>query len=67
MNGRGTDSSNRKHTLINCNDDHMSAGVARMAFIEAAKEADIYIDAPGRPQPTGKLEKRRMGWMQRRA
>lgn len=46
-----------KFALLKCYDGEMSPGVARMAFIEAAKEADIYIDAPGRPESTGKLEK----------
>lgn len=55
------------HALIECFDGKMSPGVARMAFIEAAKEADIYIEAAGRPVSAGKLEKWRKGKMRRRA
>lgn len=44
-----------KHALIKCYDGHMSPGVARMAFIEAAKEAEIYVDAPGRPKQPASL------------
>lgn len=46
-----------KFALVKCYDCEMSPGVARMAFIEAAKEADIYVKAVGRPQSTEKLEK----------
>lgn len=46
-----------KHALVQCFDGKMSPGVARMAFVEAAKEADICIDAQPRPQSTGKLER----------
>ncbi|MDQ0995199.1 hypothetical protein QFZ34_000376 [Phyllobacterium ifriqiyense] len=46
-----------KHALLECYDGKLSPGVARMAFIEAAKEADIYVEAVGRPSSTGKLEK----------
>jgi hypothetical protein len=42
-------------------------GVARMAFIEAAKQADIYVEAVGRPASTGKLEKWRKDKMRRSA
>lgn len=37
-----------KHALVECFDGKMSPGVARMAFIEAAKEAHIYIEAVAR-------------------
>ncbi|MEP7453341.1 DUF982 domain-containing protein [Phyllobacterium sp. SB3] len=66
----GTDSEKldiAKHALIKCYDGEMSPGVVRMAFIEAAKEADIYVEAPGRPVSTGKAEKWRKGNMRRRA
>jgi hypothetical protein len=56
-----------KHALVQSFDGKMSPGVARMAFIEAAKEAEIFIEAAGRPQPTGKPEKWRKGKMRRRA
>lgn len=46
-----------KHALLECYDGKLSPGVARMAFIEAAKEADIYVEAVGRPVSTGKLER----------
>lgn len=51
-----------KHALLKCIEGEMSPGVARMAFIEAAKEADIYIEAQPRPQSTGKLQR----WGKRR-
>jgi hypothetical protein len=35
----------------------VSAAVARVAFIEAAKEADIFVETPKRPPPTGKLQR----------
>lgn len=66
----GTDSEKldiAKHALVKCYDGEMSPGVARMAFVEAAKEADIYVEAAGRPVSTGKLEKWRKGKMRRRA
>jgi hypothetical protein len=56
-----------KHALVQSFDGKMSPGVARMAFIEAAKEAKIFIEATGRLQPTGKLDKWRKGKMRRRA
>ncbi|MGN7772188.1 DUF982 domain-containing protein [Phyllobacterium sp. 22552] len=56
-----------KHALLECYDGKLSPGVARMAFIEAAKEADIYIEAIGRPPSTGKVDKWRNGKMRRRA
>lgn len=46
-----------KHALLECFEGRMSPGVARMAFIEAAKEANIYIEAAGRPPSTGRLER----------
>lgn len=56
-----------KHALVKCYEGQMSSGVARMAFIEVAKEADIYIEAAGRPPSTGKLEKWHKGKARRRA
>ncbi len=46
-----------RHALLECYDGNLSPGVARMAFIEATKEADIYVEAVGRPPSTGKQEK----------
>lgn len=56
-----------KHALLKCLEGEMSPGVARMAFIEAAKEAEIYIETAGRPVSAGKLEKWRKGKMPRSA
>lgn len=55
---KGTKLSIAKHALLKCLEGEMSPGVARMAFIEAAKEADIYIEAAGRPPTTGKAQRR---------
>jgi len=49
--------STAKHALLSCLEGKLSPGAARFAFIEAAKEADIYVDLPGRPPPTGKLQR----------
>ncbi|WP_157179344.1 DUF982 domain-containing protein [Phyllobacterium sp. YR531] len=65
----GTDSEKldvAKHALVKCYDGEMSPGVARMAFVEAAREADIYVEAAGRPVTTGKLEKWRKEKVSRR-
>lgn len=35
--------STAKHALVKCYNGKMLPGIARMAFIEAAKEADIYV------------------------
>ncbi|MHC1549377.1 DUF982 domain-containing protein [Phyllobacterium sp. K27] len=51
------------HALVKAYDGEISSDTARAAFIEAAKEADIYIEAAGRPVSTGKLEKWRKGKM----
>lgn len=56
-----------KHALVKSYDGEMSPGVARMAFIEAAKEAEIYVEAAGRPPLAGKIESWRRGKMRRRA
>jgi hypothetical protein len=40
-----------KYALLSCLEGKLSPGAARFAFIEAAKEADIYVDLPGRPPP----------------
>jgi Protein of unknown function (DUF982) len=42
------------HALVEAFEGKMSPGVARMAFIEAAKEADIYIEAVARQPQTDK-------------
>jgi len=33
------------------------AAVARVAFVEAAKEADIFVEVQKRPAPTGKVQR----------
>lgn len=39
-----------KRALLTCIEGGLSPGTARFAFIEAAKEADIYVETTGRPQ-----------------
>ncbi len=48
---------NCKAILLKCLAGECSAAIARVAFVEAAREADIYIDTTPRPPPTGKLER----------
>jgi hypothetical protein len=48
---------NCKEILLTCLAGECSAAIARVAFVEAAREADIYIDTTPRPPPTGKLER----------
>ncbi|CAN7303042.1 DUF982 domain-containing protein [Phyllobacterium sp. LjRoot231] len=43
-----------KYALLSCLEGKLSPGSARFAFIQAAKEANIYVDAPERGPPTGK-------------
>lgn len=47
-----------KAILLKCLAGDCSAAVARVAFVEAAREASIYIDTTPRPPPTGKLGSR---------
>ena len=44
-----------KAILLKCLEGGCSAAVARVAFVEAAREAGIYADTTPRPPPTGKL------------
>jgi hypothetical protein len=46
-----------KHALVECFDGKMSPGGARTAFIEAANQADISIEAAQRPLSTGKRQR----------
>jgi hypothetical protein len=46
-----------KAILLKCLAGECSAAVARVAFVEVAREADIYIDTTPRPPATGKLER----------
>ncbi|MBB3146159.1 hypothetical protein FHS21_002574 [Phyllobacterium trifolii] len=43
-----------KHALVACLEGKLSAGSARFAFIQAAKEAGNYVDEPERGPSTGK-------------
>ena len=43
--------------LYHCLAGRCSAAVARVAFIEAAKEVGIFIETAQRPPPTGKVER----------
>ncbi len=44
-----------KAILLKCLEGNCSAAVARVAFVEAAREANIYVETMRRPPPTGKL------------
>jgi hypothetical protein len=46
-----------KMILLNCLAGDCSSRIARVAFIEAAREADIFVETPKRPPPTGKLQR----------
>ena len=48
---------NCKAILLKCLEGGCSTAIARVAFVEAAREAGIYIDTTPRPPPTGKLER----------
>ena len=41
--------------LLKCLEGGCTAAVARVAFVEAAREAGIYVNTTPRPPPTGKL------------
>lgn len=41
--------------LLKCLEGGCSAAVARVAFVEAAREAGIYVEPMARPAPTGKM------------
>ncbi len=46
-----------KLILLKCLAGDCSTRTARVAFIEAARDADILVETPRRPPPTGKLER----------
>jgi hypothetical protein len=48
---------NCKEILLKCLAGECSAAIARVAFVEAAREADIFIETTPQPPPTGKLER----------
>jgi Protein of unknown function (DUF982) len=48
---------NCKEILLKCLAGDCSAAIARVAFVEAAREAGIYIDTVPQPASTGKLER----------
>jgi len=58
---------NCKEILLQCLAADCSAAIARVAFVEAAREAGIYIDTTPRPPPTGKLERWHKSKPRRRA
>ncbi len=43
--------------LLKCLEGGCSAQVARVAFVEAAREANIFMETPTRPPGTGKVER----------
>lgn len=55
-----------RHALLSCLERKLSPGAARVAFIEAAKEAGNYVDEPQRLSPAGKLKKWHKGKPRRR-
>ena len=44
-----------RQILLNCLAGECSDAVARVAFVEAAREAGIFVETVPRPPPTGKL------------
>lgn len=56
-----------KAILLKCLEGGCSTAVARVAFIEAAGEAGIYVDTTPRPPPTGKLQRWHKNKPRRRA
>jgi hypothetical protein len=56
-----------KQILLKCRSGKSSAAVARVAFVEAAREADIFVEMPKRPSPTGKLTRWHKGRTKRRS
>lgn len=46
-----------RQILLNCLAGECSAAVARVAFVEAAREAQIYVETTPRPSPTGKTDR----------
>jgi Protein of unknown function (DUF982) len=47
--------STAKAILLKCLEGGCSAAVARVAFVEAARESNIFIETTPSPPPTGKL------------
>ena len=43
--------------LLKCQEGGCTAAVARVAFVEAAREAGIYVEPMQRPPSTGKLQR----------
>ena len=52
----GTELTSFKAILLKCLAGECSAAVARVAFVEAAKEARIFLETTPRPVATGKLQ-----------
>ncbi|MEK1886155.1 MAG: DUF982 domain-containing protein [Phyllobacterium sp.] len=46
-----------KAILLKCLEGGCSAAVARVAFVEAAREANIFVEVQARPAPTGKPQR----------
>ncbi len=46
-----------KKILLQCLAGECSAAVARVAFVEAAREAGTYVETMPRPEATGRLER----------
>ena len=46
-----------REALLACLERKLSPGAARIAFIEAAKEAGNYVDEPTRLPPAGRVKK----------
>jgi hypothetical protein len=48
---------NCKEILLTCLAGECSPAIARVAFVEAAREANIFIETTQRPPATGRLER----------
>jgi hypothetical protein len=48
---------NCKEILLTCLAGDCSAAIARVAFVEAARESGIFIETTPQPPPTGKLQR----------
>ena len=53
----GSKLSMAKAIVRKCLEGECSAAVARVAFVEAAREANILVEAQTRPAPIGKLQR----------
>jgi Protein of unknown function (DUF982) len=58
---------NCKEILLKCLAGDCSAAIARVAFVEAAREAGIFIETTPQPPPTGKLTRWHKSKPRRRA